>query len=412
MIKVMHAVSIMNRAGQETFIMNMYRNIDRSEIQFGFQCSVSGIGDFDEEIKVLGGEIYHLEENRCRIPFLKYINDIRIQYRFFKEHKDYEVYHIHTYHAFNAWLSIVGAKLAGIEKVVLHSHNTFGMHPQLHKIFRYFLKYMKIERLACSEMAAEWMYGKKELKKVKIINNGIEHPQLHKIFRYFLKYMKIERLACSEMAAEWMYGKKELKKVKIINNGIDAEAFVFQQKKREDKRRELGIDKKLVIGHIGRFMPQKNHKFLIEIFEEIVKKDNRGILLLIGVGELQQEIEKLVEEKGLTDKVRFMGVRTDIKELLWAMDLFLFPSLYEGLSVVAIEAQAAGVPVLASDTLTEETKVTECMQFYSLEKSTEEWAEQAIKMTKEEHKNTVESIKNAHYDMKENIGIMEKIYLK
>lgn len=364
MIKVMHAVSIMNRAGQETFIMNMYRNIDRSEIQFGFQCSVSGIGDFDEEIKVLGGEIYHLEENRCRIPFLKYINDIWIQYRFFKEHKDYEVYHIHTYHAFNAWLSIVGAKLAGIEKVVLHSHNTFGMH-----------------------------------------------PQLHKIFRYFLKYMKIERLACSEMAAEWMYGKKELKKIKIINNGIDAEAFVFQHKKREDKRRELGIDKKLVIGHIGRFMPQKNHKFLIEIFEEIVKKDNRGILLLIGVGELQQEIEKLVEEKGLTDKVRFMGVRTDIKELLWAMDLFLFPSLYEGLSVVAIEAQAAGVPVLASDTLTEETKVTECMQFYSLEKSTEEWAEQAIKMTKEEHKNTVESIKNAHYDMKENIGIMEKIYL-
>lgn len=364
MIKVMHAVSIMNRAGQETFIMNMYRNIDRSEIQFGFQCSVSGIGDFDEEIKVLGGEIYHLEENRCRIPFLKYINDIWIQYRFFKEHKDYEVYHIHTYHAFNAWLSIAGAKLAGIEKVVLHSHNTFGMH-----------------------------------------------PQLHKIFRYFLKYMKIERLACSEMAAEWMYGKKELKKVKIINNGIDAEAFVFQHKKREDKRRELGIDQKLVIGHIGRFMPQKNHKFLIDIFEKIAERDSSAVLLLIGIGELQKEIEDQVKSKGLSDKVKFMGVRTDVRELLWAIDLFLFPSLYEGLSVVAIEAQAAGVPILAADTLTKETKVTKCMTFYPLESSAEEWAEKAMEMASVGHQNTLESIRQAHYDMKQNVYIMENMYL-
>lgn len=365
MIKVMHAVSIMNRAGQETFIMNMYRNIDRSEIQFGFQCSVSGIGDFDEEIKVLGGEIYHLEENRCRIPFLKYINDIRIQYRFFKEHKDYEVYHIHTYHAFNAWLSIVGAKMAGVQKVVLHSHNTFGMH-----------------------------------------------PTLHKFFRFFLKYMKIERLACSKMAAEWMYGEKEVARVKIINNGINAEEFVFQKEERLKKRKELGIDNNLVIGHIGRFMPQKNHKFLIDIFEQIVKKDNKAILLLIGVGELQNEIEEMVKQKRLIENVRFMGTRTDIRELLWAMDLFLFPSLYEGLSVVAIEAQAAGVPVLAADTLTKETKITDCMQFYSLKRSPKEWAEQVNIIIKRGHQKTLDSIRKAHYDMKENVSVMERIYLK
>ena len=337
MIKVMHAVSIMNRAGQETFIMNMYRNIDRSEIQFGFQCSVSGIGDFDEEIKVLGGEIYHLEENRCRIPFLKYINDIRIQYRFFKEHKDYEVYHIHTYHAFNT---------------------------------------------------------------------------LHKFFRFFLKYMKIERLACSKMAAEWMYGEKEVARVKIINNGINAEEFVFQKEERLKKRKELGIDNNLVIGHIGRFMPQKNHKFLIDIFEQIVKKDNKAILLLIGVGELQNEIEEMVKQKRLIENVRFMGTRTDIRELLWAMDLFLFPSLYEGLSVVAIEAQAAGVPVLAADTLTKETKITDCMQFYSLKRSPKEWAEQVNIIIKRGHQKTLDSIRKAHYDMKENVSVMERIYLK
>ena len=363
MVKVMHAVSIMNRAGQETFIMNMYRNINRSKIQFGFQCSVSGEGDFDDEIRRLGGKIYHLEENKCQIPFLKYLNEIRIQYRFFKKHNEYSVYHIHTYHAFNAWLSIVGAKMAGVQKVVLHSHNTFGMHPQLHKIFRTFLKYMKIEWLACSKKAAEWMYGEKEVSRVKVINNGIE-----------------------------------------------AEEFAFQEAGRLNKRNELGIDNNLVIGHIGRFMPQKNHKFLIDIFEEIVKKDNKAILLLIGVGELQKEIEAMVEQKGLIENVRFMGVRTDIRELLWAMDLFLFPSLYEGLSVVAIEAQAAGVPVLAADTLTKETKITECMQFFSLQKSPKEWAEQAIRMAKIGHENMLDSIRNAHYDMHQNIYVMEKIY--
>lgn len=363
MIKVMHAVSIMDRAGQETFIMNMYRNINRNEIQFGFQCSVAGKGDFDDEIKQLGGEIFHLEANRCRIPFLKYMNDILIQYRFFRKHKEYDVYHIHTYHAFNAWLGIVGAKLAGVPKVVLHSHNTFGMH-----------------------------------------------PGLHKIFRCLLKYMKIERLACSKMAAEWMYGEQELKRVKVINNGIDAESFVFQPQIRAEKRKELELEEHLVIGHIGRFMPQKNHGFLIDIFEKIVEKDNGAVLLLIGTGELQKEIQNQVEQKGLSDKVRFMNVREDIKELLWAMDLFLFPSLYEGLSVVAIEAQAAGIPVLAADTLTKETKITECMQFCSLENSLEEWADKALIMAKEGHKDTLDSIRNANYDMKQNVHVMEEIY--
>ena len=118
----------------------------------------------------------------------------------------------------------------------------------------------------------------------------------------------------------------------------------------------------------------------------------------------------MVEQKGLIENVRFMGVRTDIRELLWAMDLFLFPSLYEGLSVVAIEAQAAGVPVLAADTLTKETKITECMQFFSLQKSPKEWAEQAIRMAKIGHENMLDSIRNAHYDMHQNIYVMEKIY--
>lgn len=364
MVKVMHAVSIMNRAGQETFIMNMYRNINRNKIQFGFQCSVSGEGDFDDEIRRLGGKIYHLEENKCQIPFLKYLNEIRIQYRFFKKHNEYSVYHIHTYHAFNAWLSIVGAKMAGVQKVVLHSHNTFGMH-----------------------------------------------PQLHKIFRTFLKYMKIERLACSKKAAEWMYGEKEVSRVKVINNGIDTESFVFQQEEREKKRKELGLEKKTIIGHIGRFMPQKNHEFIIDIFSEISKKDENAVLLLIGEGELLAEIKDQVESKNLTGKVYFLGVRSDIQELLWAMDLFLFPSVYEGLGIVVVEAQAAGLPVLTSTTLPEETKITNNIQYMSLNDLPSTWAEQALIMSKLGHDNTLDDLKKANYDMKQNIDVMLNVYL-
>lgn len=365
LIKVMHAVSVMNRAGQETFIMNLYRSIQRKQFQFGFQCSIHEVGDFDKEIESLGGEIYYLEQNTEKIKLLKYLNDIRLQYRFFREHKDYKVFHIHTYHAFNAWLCIVGAKMAGVKKVILHSHNTFGMHPGLHKIFRVLLKGLRIERLACSEKAAVWMYGAKEVVRGR---------------------------------------------VQVINNGIYPEKFRYNPDVRKRKREELGIENSIVIGHIGRFMPQKNHRFLIEIFKEICNKQKEVILLLIGTGELESEVKKQVQKLDLTENVRFLGVREDVKELLWAMDLLLFPSLHEGLSVVAIEAQAAGVPILAADTLTPETKITECLHFLSLNDDKEIWAQEALKDAGKGHINTEEQIIEAGYDMRQVTKLMEQIY--
>ena len=365
MIKVVHSVSIMNRAGQETFLMNVYRNIDRTKIQFDFQCSVNAKGDYDEEIERLGGGLTYLEKNKIRVPYLRYIGDIYVQYKFFKLHKDYDVFHIHTYHAFNAWLAIVGAKVGGIKNIVLHSHNSQGMHPGLHKLFRFILNRMDIHRYACSEMAARWMYGTKALQSGNI---------------------------------------------KIVKNGIIPEEFAFSEEGRYEKRKELKIQDEIVLGHIGRFGEQKNHAFLIDIFSEFVKIVPKARLLLVGEGELKGDIQKKVDRLGLHDKVSFLGVREDIKEILWTMDAFVFPSLYEGLSVVAIEAQAAGVPILAADTLSDETKITECLHFYSLNASPHDWAERIKELCEEKHLLTTETIKKAGYDIHETAEILANDY--
>lgn len=365
-MKVIHAVSVMNRAGQETFIMNVYRNIDRTKIQFDFQCSVHQEGDFDDEIEGLGGRIFYLEPNTIRFPVLKYFGNMRSQYRFFKEHTDYQVFHIHTYHAFDAWLAIIGAKSAGVKNVCLHSHNTHGLHPKLHYFFRQLLNHMKLTRFACSYAAGEWMYGEKFMREGR---------------------------------------------AKVIKNGIQVSDFKFDENQREVAREKLDLQDKFIVGHVGRFNYQKNHMFLLEIFAEIKKQREDAVLLLVGTGELKDEIVQKVEELGIQDVVKFLGVRTDITDLLFAMDLFLFPSLFEGLSVVAIEAQAAGVPVLAADTLTEETKLTNDFYFMPLDESSVEWAEESIRVGALGHSCTAENIRKSGYDITDTTKQLSDIYL-
>ena len=364
-MKVIHAVSVMNRAGQETFIMNVYRNINREEIQFDFQCSVHQTGDFDKEIEKLGGEILYLEPNKIKLPILKYIGDIVTHYKFFRKNTGYEVFHIHTYHAFDAWLSIVGAKMAGVKNICLHSHNTRGLHPGLHKFFRFLLNHMKITRFACSYAAGEWMYGEKYMRQ----------------------------------------GKAE-----VIKNGIQVSDFVFDKKRRESTRRSLAVENKFVVGHIGRFNYQKNHTFLLQIFKKIKNEKENAVLLLVGTGELKEEIEKQAEQLGIKESVMFLGTRSDVIDILFAMDIFVFPSLFEGLSVVAIEAQAAGTPILTTDTLTQETKITKCLQFCDLNAAPDVWASRAIELSKERHMNNAEDIKRAGYDIKVTAERLSEIY--
>ena len=365
MIRVIHAVSIMDRAGQETFLMNVYRRLNRDAIQFDFQCSRLGKGDYDEEIHQLGGKTIYLGENKIKLPWIRYIGDVVLQYKFFKSHRNYEAYHIHTYHAFNAWLSIVGAKMAGMKNVILHCHSTKGQHPILHRIFRFMLRGMNIKRYACSAKAGVWMFGEKVTKAGK---------------------------------------------VKIIFNGIEPENFSFDQKKREEKREELKLKNDFVIGHIGNFSPPKNYDFLIDIFYQLNTVIDNAKLLLIGSGGLEDTIRAKVEKLNMQDKVLFLGVRTDINELLWAMDVFLFPSLYEGLSVSAIEAQASGVSALVADTLVKETKITECFWFMSLQKEAKEWATKLLELQGMGHVLTTDEIRKAGYDIGDSVKFLEVEY--
>ena len=353
----------MNRAGQETLLMNILRNINRNEVQYDFLCSSSKEGDYDEEIKRLGSNIYYLGDNRLSKFFI--LRDIYMLFnifRFFCLHKDIDIFHIHNYHAYSAFLYILGSKMAGVKEIVLHSHNTSAPHPKLHFLFREILKIFKIHRFACSEAAAHWMYGK----------------------------------GCGD--------------VSIVKNGIILQDFTYNEEWRT-LRLDFGIeDDVLLIGHIGRFNIQKNHSFLIEVFSEIVKKRPKSKLLLVGRGELESEIRDKVHKLNLKDKVIFAGVRSDVNKLLSCIDVYLFPSLYEGLPVVMIEVQASSLPCVASDNISPEVEITKYVNFLSLDLTKEIWADKVIQMSSMKRDSTHDVIQRSGYDISQTTRFLLSFY--
>ena len=319
---VLHLCSIMNRAGQETFIMNLYRNIDRSTMQFAFLCLAEGKGDLDDEIESLGGKIYHIKQKHYRIRILERVNKIIQLVKFFHNHKEIDVYHIHNYHALDVFEHLLASKWCGVKKVVVHSHNSEAPRKGLHKFFRKINKLFKFDKFACSHLAAEWLFGPGS-------DNGED--------------------------------------VRIIKNGTITNMYRFSNIDRIKIRAELGISGAFVLGHIGRFSRQKNHKYLIEIFRKVHASNKNAVLILVGVGELENEIKILVKKYDLLSSVLFLGLRTDIEVLLSAMDLFLFPSLYEGFSMVLVEAQTNGLPCLISDTQDPSICITDLVHSFPID---------------------------------------------
>ena len=333
MIRVLHFVSKMDRAGQETFIMNVYRAADHSKFQFLFLCSRAEEGDYDEEIRNLGGSIYYLPAIHYRNSIDKYKQQIDNLSRWLLNNKGkYDIVHLHTYHALDVWVHLKACKKAGVTQIIVHSHNSSGQHPLIHKMFRNTFKYYRFKKLSCSLDAARWMYGE------RAINRG---------------------------------------EVTIILNGINTKEFKYSEVLREQTRKSLGINSKRVIGHIGRFNIQKNHSFLLSSFCEYSKNDDEAVLLLIGKGELEKDIIKKINDLGLEKKVLLLGTRDDIPALLSAMDLFVFPSLYEGLSVVLIEAQCNGLSILCTDNVSPETIISKGMHILPVDDA-ERWSK-AIK---------------------------------
>lgn len=361
-IRVLQVFASLDRGGAETMIMNIYRNINRNRVQFDFvanekECEYS----YEKEIRELGGRIFYVPE----FNIVNYMIYKRTWKNLLSEHPEWKI--VHGHHTSPAFVYLKEAK-AQNRITIAHSHIAGGESS--------FKSYMKV------------------------------------ILRYPIRYIADYLFACSKSAAKWMFG-KYYTSAYIINNAIDAQKFSFRENIREVKRKELGIENKFVIGHIGRFQTQKNHKFLIDVFKIIHSRNNNAVLLLVGDGELRQTIIEKVENLGLSDNVIFTGVRSDIPELLQAMDVFVFPSLYEGLGIAVIEAQAAGLHCIVADTIPKEAYITDLIESIPLTEKEDIWAERILKYNNGYNRqNTYEEVKSKGYDIYETTRWLEEFYLK
>lgn len=344
--------------GIETFLMNYYRNINKKGIQFDFVTMFDSIC-FEEEIKQLGGRVYKVT-NVKKNP-LKYYSQLK---KIMEENK-YRIVHINMLSLANI-IPIIVAKRAKVENIIIHSHNTSTPHGIIRKLLDKFNKKIAV-------------------------NNATE------------------LFACSELAGKWMFEKE--KDFIVINNAIDLNNYKFNPSIRDKIRQELKIENKFVVGHIGRFSEQKNHKFLIEIFREVSKKEPNAILLLIGDGELKEEIKNLVNKYELNEKVIFIDSVSNANEYYQAMDIFVLPSLFEGLPVVGIEAQASGTNCIFSDTITKELELTNFVKFISIDDDSKgKWVEEIIK-NKNRGKNEVCNTKlSQNYNIAREAKRMMSIY--
>ena len=325
MVKVLHFVAIMNRAGEETFIMNVFRKIDRRYVIFDFLCSLAQKGEYEDEIESLGGTVHHLSEKKI-LHSTTIDTGIKLL-KFLKSHSgEFSVFHIHTQHAMNGYLDAIIARMAGIPKVIVHSHST----------------------------------------------NTLYHLEAHKLFRPLLAKAKIVRFACSIEAGRWLFGEKG--NFDIIRNGIIAQNFVYSETIREKIRNQYGWADKRIIGHVGSFTYAKNHSFILQIFKELHKLDSNTVLVFVGAGEKEPDIIDEIAKNDLEGNVVLMGSRSDTGELYQGMDLFLFPSKFEGLGIVVIEAQTAGLPCLISDVIPRDVDITDCVHRESLDHAPTKWA--------------------------------------
>lgn len=350
--------------GVESVVMNYYRQIDRTKIQFDFICDDDSTNIPYEEIEALGGKVILISPYQHVFKYHKELKKI------LKEEK-YKIVHSHinTLSVF----SLFAAKCAGVPVRIAHSHSTTN---------------------------------KKEKKK----------NLMKQVLRPFSKLFATDYMCCTEHAGRWLFGDKEYDKgnVYLLNNAIDLDKFKYDENVRKEVRNELEIkDDTLIIGHIGRFVEQKNHEFLIDIFNEVNKKYKKSVLLLVGQGPLQDKTKNKVEQLGLKDNVMFLGQRNDTNRLYQAMDIFLFPSLYEGLGMVLIEAQCSGLPCLCSTEVPAIAKVTDNLFFEGLAESTECWAIKVKDMLKNpKREQDLEEIKKSGYDIKSEVKKLENKYIQ
>lgn len=357
-IRILHVVTYMGRGGLETMLMNYYRHIDRDLVQFDFLTHRDFRADYDDEIESIGGKIFHLPRLVPWSPSYRKALD-----KFFSEHTEYQIVHVHQ-----DCLSSVILKAAmrhGVPVRIAHSHNS-----NQDKNLKYLIK----------------LYYRRQI------------PQY-----------ATHLFACGQEAGCWMFRGAPFQ---ILNNAIDTRLYQYNPEFANQIRGELGIPtNSFVIGHVGRFSHQKNHVFLLDIFAAVLKRREKAVLLLVGDGSLRPEIEKRVCTLGISGKVIFTGVRSDVPALMQAMDVFVFPSLYEGLGIVAVEAQAAGLPSFLSMGVPSAACITNNVWRLSLNDSPEVWAEHILGQIRE-RTDTYETVVASGFDIVENARWLQNFYLE
>lgn len=361
-IRILQVVNNMDRAGLETMIMNYYREFDRDRIQLDFLVHRGWRGDYENEIESLGGHIYRAP----RLYPQNWLSYRRFMRSFFAEHP-YPVVHSHI-DAMSAF-PLVMARDCGVPVRIAHSHSE------------------SIDRDA------------------KFLIKAVARKRLPSVATHYW--------ACSESAGAFLFGPENRSKVRVVRNAVDLESYRFNAEARESVRGEFGIaDGQLVLGHVGRFSKVKNHSHLINLLAELRDRGVDTVLVLCGDGELHEDVQSMARKAGLEGSVRFLGVRSDVSRIVNCFDVFVFPSLYEGISLALIEAQANGLPVLASNAVSGESLLLPSAESMFLGSPIGDWADAVLRLSRfGRSEGTIEVLADAGYEIHRAAEELEGTYL-
>lgn len=362
MIRILHMIGTLGIGGSQAFVMNLYRAIDREKMQFDFIVDRPQDTHFIPEIEKMGGKVYYM-------PLLNGKNLRQVQkawHSFFVNHPEYKVLHSHVRSYASLYLPI--AKAHGV-KTIIHSHNTSnaqGISSYIKAFLQYFLRFQADYYMACSYEAGKWLFG--------------------------------ERVCRSE-------------KFKVVKNAIQAKEFIFSETERRCVRKEIGLENQFVLGFLARVSKQKNPLFVIEVMKHLSEIKENALLLFVGDGEMLPEVKRKAMDLGLEKKIIFTGSRTDVGRMLTAMDCYILPSLWEGLGISLIEAQASGLRCVCSDAIQDEAIITDSVDRLSLSLGAQYWAEHIDALDGARiRQDCYRCVKDAGYDIEENSKFMHNFY--
>jgi len=361
MIRVLHVLGGLDFGGAETLVMNLYRNIDCSKIQFDFIVHTEKHQAYYDEIISLGGRIYHFP----RYAGYNTLEVCRSWHHFFKEHPEYKILHSHVRSYASLYLPI--AKKYGL-KTIIHSHSTSngsGFSSIVKRAMQYPLRFQADYFMGCSMESGRWLFGS------RVVQGNLYY---------------------------------------IVKNAIDVKEYCDDPEKRAEYRKKFNIENKKIFIHVGRLHPAKNHMFLIDVFAELHGKDQNTVLVLVGDGELRAAIQEKIKALQLGDSVMLLGNRNDVPALLNMADCFLFPSLWEGLPLTVIEAQAAGLPCFVSDTVTDDVCVSDLVYKLPIDQGENSWV-QVILNENLERKSVSKIIIEAGFDVRNAAEQITEFYI-